>query len=177
MKNDTLYLRALEPEDLDFLYAIENNEEDWLVSQTQTPFSKAYLKTYLENAHADIYSIRQLRLVICFSSKAIGFVDLFDFCPKNKRAGVGIILSPEFRGRGFSKQCLELLIRYVQRHLHLHQLYAHIFEHNVASVHAFINAGFFKIGVLKEWFIDGDGFLDIGVYQYFISNRLSKNEI
>ena len=32
-------LRALEPEDLEFLYQIENNESFWEISHTQTPFS------------------------------------------------------------------------------------------------------------------------------------------
>ena len=39
-------LRALEKEDLDFLYQIENNESFWQVSNTQTPFSKYMLKLY-----------------------------------------------------------------------------------------------------------------------------------
>ena len=47
-------LRALEPEDLDFLFQIENNESFWEVSYTQTPFSKFLLKQYIENAHLDI---------------------------------------------------------------------------------------------------------------------------
>jgi diamine N-acetyltransferase len=170
MKNDDLYLRALEPEDLDVLYAIENHEEDWFVSQTQTPFSKAYLKMYLENAQADIYSVRQLRLVVCHQHETIGFVDLFDFCPKNKRAGVGIILSPVHRGKGFAQKSLTLLIAYAQKYLYLHQLYAHILDENVASTKAFLQAGFQKNAVLKDWFFDGSSFLDIGVYQYFTSN-------
>ena len=33
-------LRALEPEDLDFLFSTENNEQFWEISSTQTPFSK-----------------------------------------------------------------------------------------------------------------------------------------
>ena len=57
-------LRALEKEDLDFLYQIENNESFWQVSHTQTPFSKYMLKLYLENAHLDIYQAKQLRLII-----------------------------------------------------------------------------------------------------------------
>ena len=55
-------LRALEPEDLEFLFQIENNESFWEVSHTQTPFSKFLLKQYLENAHLDIYEAKQLRL-------------------------------------------------------------------------------------------------------------------
>ena len=64
LKGKNIHLRALEPEDLDFLYEIENNESIWEVSNTQTPYSKWVLKNYLENAHQDIYEAKQLRLVI-----------------------------------------------------------------------------------------------------------------
>ena len=51
LKGEKLYLRALEPEDLEFLHELENNEEFWEVSATQAPFSKYILKKYLENSH------------------------------------------------------------------------------------------------------------------------------
>ena len=57
-------LRALEPEDLEFLFEIENNESFWEVSHTQVPFSKYILKQYIENAHLDIFETKQLRLLI-----------------------------------------------------------------------------------------------------------------
>ena len=57
-------LRAIEPEDLEFLFEIENNEAIWEVSHTQVPFSKYVLKQYLENAHLDIFETKQLRLLI-----------------------------------------------------------------------------------------------------------------
>jgi diamine N-acetyltransferase len=40
LSGTNLYLRALEPEDLDFIYQIENDESVWEVSNTQTPYSK-----------------------------------------------------------------------------------------------------------------------------------------
>jgi len=40
LKGETLYLRALEPEDLEFIHAIENDERVWEISNTQTPYSK-----------------------------------------------------------------------------------------------------------------------------------------
>ena len=55
LKGKNLQLRAIEPEDLNFLHTIENNELFWEVSHTQTPFSRYVLKQYLENAHLDIY--------------------------------------------------------------------------------------------------------------------------
>lgn len=80
----TIYLRALEPEDLDFIYALENNETVWEVSNTQTPYSRFLIRQYLENAHQDIYEAKQLRLAICLNEtgETIGLIDIFDFDPK-----------------------------------------------------------------------------------------------
>ena len=99
LTNKKIKLRALEPEDLEFLYKIENNESFWEVSHTQTPFSKYILKQYLENAHLDIYESKQLRLLIEEKStkKQIGMIDLFDFNPQHKRAGIGILIHPDFQ--------------------------------------------------------------------------------
>ena len=97
LKGQNIHLRALEPEDLDFLYEIENNESIWEVSNTQTPYSKWVLKNYLENSHLDIYEAKQLRLAICQDEDfpAIGLIDLFDFDPRNNRAGIGIVIQKE----------------------------------------------------------------------------------
>ena len=57
-------LRALEPEDLDFLFEVENDVKNWEVSTTQKPFSRNDLKDYLLNSNKDIYEVKQLRLVI-----------------------------------------------------------------------------------------------------------------
>ena len=43
IQGNFIKLRALEPEDLEFLFQIENNEIFWEVSHTQTPFSKFVL--------------------------------------------------------------------------------------------------------------------------------------
>src|SRR5574343_2008694 len=97
LKGTKIYLRALEPEDLEFVYAVENNEAIWEVSNTQTPYSRFLIRQYLENAHQDIYEAKQLRLAICLNDtfEAVGLIDLFDFDPKNNRAGVGIVISNE----------------------------------------------------------------------------------
>ena len=40
LKGETIYLRALEPNDLEFVYAMENDQSIWEVSNTQTPYSR-----------------------------------------------------------------------------------------------------------------------------------------
>ncbi len=153
LKGQNIHLRALEPEDLDFLYEIENNESIWEVSNTQTPYSKWVLKQYLENAHQDIYEAKQLRLVVVLSAtnEKIGLIDLFDFDAKNSRAGIGIIISSTFRNQGIGKESLQLISNYAFTHLNLYQLFANITTNNEASLLLFSNFGFQKIGVKKDW--------------------------
>lgn len=153
LKGEHIYLRALEPEDLDFIHEVENDEAIWEISCTQTPYSKFLIKQYLENAHKDIYEAKQLRLVISSHEHlTLGLIDLFDFDFKNKRSGVGILVKePQDRLKGYGREALELLIDYCFTHLDLHQLYCNILESNTASIKLFSNQGFQQIGLKKDW--------------------------
>lgn len=158
LTGEKLYLRALEPEDLDFIYAIENNETIWEISATQTPYSRFLIKQYLENAHQDIYEAKQLRLVMVNNKKeSIGLIDLFEFDPKNKKVGVGLLIAKsEHRHKGYGKEALQLVCNYAFKHLHVHQVYANIGEENVASIQLFESLNFIKIGVKRDWtFVNG----------------------
>lgn len=158
LKGKHIYLRALEPEDLEFVYEIENDEEIWEISNTQTPYSKFLLQQYLDNAHKDIFEVKQLRLVISsYNGKALGLIDIFDFDFKNKRAGIGILIKNKAdRSKGYGSEALELLISYALNKLNMHQLYCNISEENEASLHLFKSIGFEPIGLKKDWnLIDG----------------------
>lgn len=160
-------LRALEPEDLNFLYQIENNESFWEISHTQTPFSKYLLKLYLENAHLDIYQAKQLRLIIeeKKTQNRIGMIDLFDFNPQHKRAGVGVLIHPEFQKKGFASEALKIVINYSFTHLNLHQLYANISSDNANSIKLFTKNHFKEVGVKKDWLLVNDNYKDELLFQ------------
>ncbi|MDI9311668.1 MAG: GNAT family protein [Limnohabitans sp.] len=168
LKGNIVYLRALEPEDLEFVYHIENNEDIWEVSNTSTPYSRFLIKQYLENAQQDIYEAKQLRLAICLANdnRIIGLIDLFDFDPKNLRAGIGIVIeNTKDRVQGFGKEALELLINYSFTKLNLHQLYANIGTENTASLKLFSNFGFQKIGIKKDWNFSQGKYTDEAIFQ------------
>ena len=153
LKGENIYLRALEPEDLEFIHTIENDETIWEISNTITPYSKYLIKQYLEQAHKDIFEVKQLRLVISsYKDEPLGMIDLFDFDFKNSRAGVGVLVKEtNNRGKGYGCEALKLLIDYCFIHLGLHQLYCNISEENEASIKLFTNQGFEKIGLKKDW--------------------------
>ncbi|WP_223033226.1 GNAT family N-acetyltransferase [Hanstruepera marina] len=157
LKGKNLYLRALEPEDLEFVFSIENDEDLWELSATQTPYSRFLIKQYLDNAHQDIFEAKQLRLVICnYDNKTLGLIDLFDFDFKNKRAGVGILIKrQEDRAQGHGREALDLLVNYSFDTLHLHQLYCNISEDNEVSLSLFEKKGFKRVGLKNDWNFNG----------------------
>jgi diamine N-acetyltransferase len=168
MKCEKITLRALEPEDLELLYEWENNDSYWVISNTITPFSKFTLKRYLKHSHKNIYETGQLRLMIELieEKKTIGAIDLFDFDPFHKRAGIGILIADEtHRRKGYASMALKCLIQYCLTTLQLHQLYCNILANNTESMDLFEKLGFVRIGIKKEWVQTADGYLDEYMFQ------------
>lgn len=153
IKSDSIYLRALEPSDLEVLYSIENDSRIWQISNTNAPYSKEVLSLYLQNAHQDIYTTKQLRLMICMlnTNQPIGTIDLFEFEPMHERVGVGILIFEEFRKKGFGSQSIKLAKEYVFKTLHLNQIYCNISVSNLTSIELFTKNNFVQIGVKKNW--------------------------
>ena len=172
LSTDRISLRAAEPGDLDTLFIWENDTDNWEVSGTITPFSKNILEQYLMNAHLDIYAAKQLRLMIDRKRETtglkdcVGCIDIFDFDPKNKRAGIGILIADKnFRGQGLATESLALVIEYAFSTLDLHCLYANIGEGNEASFSLFKNAGFVELGIKKDWNLISGVWSDEHLYQ------------
>lgn len=168
LKGTSVYLRALEPNDLEFVYAMENDQNIWEVSNTQTPYSRFLVRQYLENAQQDIYEAKQLRLAICQDNDfpAIGLIDLFDFDPRNNRAGIGIVIqNKENRNQNIGSEALELLIKYSFYNLNLHQLYANISIENVVSIALFTKFGFERTGIKKDWILLNGAYQDEAIFQ------------
>ncbi len=167
LTGEHIRLRALEPDDLDFLYELENNVAIWEISGTTTPYSRHVLKQYLDNAHRDIYEVKQLRLCICDTKdKRIGLIDLFDFDPKNRRAGMGIVvLVDKNRNKGVGSEAIRLLTEYAFSTLALRQLYANVVVGNDASIHLFKKLGFLEVGIKKDWIFSNGVYKDEILFQ------------
>lgn len=170
LREDNISLRAIEPEDVEIIYKWENNTDIWFVSNTFNPFSKYIIKKYIETAHKDIFEAKQLRLMIDLHEKGnvvtVGTIDLFDFEPFHRRAGVGILISDiRYRKKQIATKALQLLISYAFNILHLKQLYCNITAGNTVSIRLFTNAGFVLCGEKKYWLKAKDGWEDENMYQ------------
>tara|TARA_B100000575_G_C23088112_1_gene627194 strand:+ start:267 stop:785 length:519 start_codon:yes stop_codon:yes gene_type:complete len=151
LKSNTHTLRALEPTDSEFLFQLENASDEWWVGATIAPLGRATLKQYASGQH-DLYRDLQLRLMISTAQGAtVGTVDLYQYDPRNRRAGVGIAILNRYRRQGHARSGLALLREYAFQHLGLHQLWAEIPACNAETIQLFTSEGFEQSGDLKDW--------------------------
>lgn len=160
-------LRAMEPEDLEVMYQMENDPESWDVSNFNVPYSKYVLRHYIEDSQCDMFADKQLRLMIAEqnSQQVVGTIDITDFAPMHGRGEVGIAVRKEFQGKGYASEALKLLCDYAFGFLAMKQLVAHVGADNTVSLHLFESCGFVKCGILKEWWCVGGKYKDVILLQ------------
>lgn len=159
LSDDRLYLRPVEPEDLELLYREENDSTIWWLGEQTGPYSRFMLRQYLADVTGDIYTDRQLRLVAVRKDDEVpvGLVDLSSFSPQHLRAEVGVLVFFPYRGQGLAMHMLGLLEDYAREHLRLHQLYAYTPSGNEQAVSLFRHSGYHVEHQLKDWLLLADG--------------------
>ena len=74
LKGKNIFLRALELEDFNYLFSIENNDKYWSISDSQIPFSNYLLNRYLKNSESE--SISMTSDLLSKVSKGFSIVNL-----------------------------------------------------------------------------------------------------
>ena len=164
--NPTITLRAIEPEDLDLLYQIENDQSLWSVSATNVPYSRYTLHDYIANSSGDIYVDHQVRMMIENEDhQVVGIVDLVNFDPSNRRAEVGLIIEKPYRKSGYAQATIEAMCDYAVRVLHLSQVFAFIDADNLPCITLFRKLRWDESARLRKWLFDGTDYHDAIVMQ------------
>ncbi len=151
---DNVTLRALEPSDADFMYAIENDKAAWRYAERVAPLSRALLRDYALNYDANPYASGQLRLVIVDkpSNTPIGLLDFYDISAPQQRAHIGIYILPDFRTRKYGLGALSKAEDYARQYLGLRLLVANIDGNNLPSYNLFRKAGYTLHSPIVNWF-------------------------
>ena len=156
-----------EPNDADNIYRWENDMQVWRDSETRVPFSMRQIEQFLLNNN-DLVSEQQLRLMVedAQNGAQVGCIDLYDYDEFNSRAGIGILIDEKYRGQGYAKNAIKLLLEYCFSTLLLNQIYILVLASNVESMLLFESLGFERCGVRKQWYKTADGFIDQVEYQF-----------
>lgn len=166
LQTQNVRLRAMEPRDLDLLYRWENDPEVWKVSNTMVPFSKYTLQEFIKTSTMDIYASRQLRLMVEDNrGHTIGTIDIFDFEPFHRRAGLGILIDKEYRHNGYAEETVRCVCQYLFTVFQLHQVYCNVMADNEISMKLFQNAGFQLTGKQRDWIRCQGSFMDVYIWQ------------
>ena len=162
-------LRALEPSDVELLYLWENDPEVWRVGGTTSPLSYQRIAQFVEEQSYDLYTTKQMRLVVECEGIAVGTLDIFDFDPQHLRFGIGILIyAPEARRKGYARAAIEAVKTYARDTLVLRQIWASVAADNEASIALFEGCGFELCGRRRAWLRRHDGYTDQLEYQFIL---------
>jgi len=159
-------LRALEPEDLELLYKIENDTAMWEVTDDPMPYSRYALRRYIAEQPRSFFQSGEVRLVIEEASGCpAGLVDLVNYAATDARAEVCIALLRNKRRAGIGRAALLQLENYARDYLRLRLLYALVANgRNEACHKLFRAAGYVMEATLPKWHRRGTDYEDIDLY-------------
>ena len=163
-----VHLRAMEPEDLDFLYEVENDQRIWNVGLTNVPYSRNLLLDYIASSTGDIFADKQVRLMVeNEKGVTVGIVDLINFSPAHRRAELGIVIKNEFRAQGYGRASILKILDYAKNVVHLHQIYSIVDETNERCLKILKHSGFQKVTRMRDWLFDGSDYHPAIFFQIF----------
>ena len=162
----------MEKMDVPILHDWENHSPDWWMGSNTQPISKETLMQFIVG-NPDLYRDRQCRWMLdCKSSEGnwttVGAVDLYEFEPRQQRAGVAVHIDKGHRRQGHATAGLQLLTAFVRQHLGLRQTFAEVPSNHGASIRLFQKAGYRETGRREQWLRTPDGtWLDVITLQHF----------
>ncbi len=145
-----IYLRAMEPEDMDmFMDMINDAEISKMVVGWSFPVSKKEQMDWYNNA----VSSQNKRFTICLqeNDKAVGVVTLTNIDFVNRSATHGIKLHPSCpKGRGIGTDAVMTLMEYAFNQINLNRLDGSWLLFNTASKRLYEKCGWHEEGIKKK---------------------------
>lgn len=150
----TIRLRALEPDDLDFVHTLTNDSKI-MTYWFEEPYES--LQELREIYDRNIHNIRERRFVIEGPDGGrAGIVELMEIDYIHRSAEFQIIVAPDAQGRGYAQQATTKALDYAFAVLNLHKVYLIVSVENPKAIHIYQQAGFVTEGELREeFFSDG----------------------
>jgi len=147
-----VYLRAFETEDYKILNKIRRNPDVMLYTGgnkffTSSDYDKKWIEDKIFNNKTQIY------LAICLSENdvLIGYTSINNIDHQNRVAEWGgIIISPEFTGKGYATEVGELVLDHVFNQLNINRCCSWLLDSNIASLKMTQKLGFKQEGILRE---------------------------
>ncbi|NOJ98184.1 GNAT family N-acetyltransferase [Corallococcus coralloides] len=152
-------VRVFTPEDMDGVIALYSHPEVARSLNFTVPVPR---ETLHQKLTGDLEAMRQGKGIRWVLSKEddptpLGYLTLFNWSQKDRRAEVGYMVARSLWGQGVMTGILPALIRFGFEQLNLHRIEGMVNVRNSASYKALTRAGFQQEGVLRGYQADGNG--------------------
>ncbi len=164
--SERIHLRALELDsDSSYLHTWENDTTTWDSVGTLNPLSSNALRDYILHSATSIVERGEMTLMIQSATRPVGYVQIVDYDPISRRAGVGIYMSAEARNQGYGSEALTLLQEYAWDRLRCRMLFARVLSNNLPSHRLFSRLGYCHTATLPQWHWSDGAYHDLYYYQ------------
>lgn len=155
IEGETVTLRTIEEEDLDFLQRQVNDPQIRRAIGNPTPVNGPQEKEgFFEEVVSEDGSTD---LLITVDGERVGITGLTDGNGVVESAELGYWLAPEYHEQGYGSEAAELLVDYGFKQRGFHRIEAFAFAFNAASQALLESLGFTQEGLQREaGFVDGE---------------------
>lgn len=160
---ETIYLRGLEPGDIDGPYAewLNDQESDFYTGHAIWPNSSTKMRGFLERVCSSKNDL-VLAIVDRKTDRHIGNVGLHNIDWVNRNCKMAILVGEKsMRGGGRGTEAVKMVCDHAFQRLNLHRIYLGVREDNVPAVRAYIKAGFTEEGRMVQSLFSRGQFYDI----------------
>lgn len=149
MKKESITLRELTPA------TMSPNYVKWLNdSQVNQYLESRFMTHTVESATAYVEGMLQSSQDFLFGifvdGQHAGNIKIGNIDKHHRRGDVGLMIGKEYWGRGVATEAIRQVEAYAFSILHLHKLWAGVYEKNSGSLKAFTKNGWHIVGKLEE---------------------------
>ncbi len=159
-------LRAMEPSDVDLLYQWENDTTLWQYGNTRGYVSRHDLEMFIEHSDLDLYTTRQLRLMVCDQQTGltVGCVDIYDYDPYHHHAYIAVLIGKQHQRLGYATVAVNTVANLCFVFWNMHCLCATTTAQNVPAQRLLARCGFLYVGSRPGWVMTDGRFVDERIY-------------
>ena len=165
LEGERVRLRAIEREDLAKLWAFNNDLSVELAGGGDPPLPQAYERLVADWQRNIAAGGRDgSTFAIEVDGEMIGQCGLFDEDLTAHTVGLGITIGDAaYWGRGYGRECVQLLLTYAFRYHNYHKIWLHVNSVNERAIRAYAACGFVEEGRLRSHVWNDGAYCDLVV--------------
>jgi len=152
VEGERIFLRILSSDDVSDAYLawMHDPEVTQYLECRWRSFSKEDLRSYVSNINEDKHNIF-FGIFEKTSNLHVGNIKIGNIDMNHRFADIGLLIGERTCwGKGYGSEAISLATRYSFEELNLNKVTAGIYAANVASLKAFLKAGFKEVGLLRQ---------------------------